>query len=225
MFEVYAYDSVGAVAVASASATPGAATTDVQVSYRRRGVSRRGKGGSAVEVAVRLTEVAPSGGVDSGDGNSGCGYGEGRLHGGGSDGGALSFAVGAAARSFTILAHEDADRADETVELGLTLTGLPSWLGAGATTTATVTLRDDDDDPAGRVSLSSSSPRVDSPLTATLMDDSGSIRSTTWQWGASVAWVVVAAGTGYVVVFVSYGVDLSADFLGSRLPTAGDGPL
>ena len=80
------------------------------------------------------------------------------------------------------MAHEDADRADETVELGLTLTGLPSWLGAGAPTTATVTLRDNDDDPAGRVSLSSSSPWVDSPLTATLMDDSGSIRSTTWQW-------------------------------------------
>ena len=181
MFEVYAYDSVGAVAVASASATPGAATTDVQVSYSAEAYQAE-EGGAAVAVAVRLTEAARQAVSIPVTVTRDADTEEGDYTVGGLTAGALSFAVGADARSFTILAHEDADMADETVELGLTLTGLPSWLGAGAPTTATVTLRDNDDDPAGRVSLSSSSPWVDSPLTATLLDDSGSIRSTTWQW-------------------------------------------
>ena len=181
MFEVYAYDSVGAVAVASASATPGAATTDVQVSYST-GAYQAEEGGAAVEVGVRLTEAARQAVSIPVTVTRDADTERGDYTVGGLTAGALSFAVGDRSQSFTILAHEDADRADETVELGLTLTGLPSWLGAGAPTTATVTLRDNDDDPAGRVSLSSSSPWVDSPLTATLMDDSGSIRSTTWQW-------------------------------------------
>ena len=90
----------------------------------------------------------------------------------------LSFAVGDRSQSFEITANQDADSADETVTVGLTLDDLPSWLGAGTPTTATVRLLDND----GVVSLSSSSPRVGTQLTAELTDRSGGITNTTWQW-------------------------------------------
>ena len=142
-FEVYAYDSAGEVAVASASAMPGEETADVQVVYGSDSYQVP-EGAGAVKVRVLLTApayqavsipvtVTKPAATESGDYTVS-----------GLTAGALSFAEDAKSRSFTIRANEDTDSADETVTLGLTLTGLPSWLGAGTPTTATVTLQDND---------------------------------------------------------------------------------
>ena len=146
-FEMYAYDSAGEVAVASASATPGTETAAVQVAYGSDSYQAQ-EGGEAVEVTVRLTgparkavsipvTVTRDAGTEVGD------YAVGWK---GHPANSLSFAVGDRSQSFEITANEDADSADETVTVGLTLDGddLPSWLGAGTPTTATARLLDDD---------------------------------------------------------------------------------
>ena len=144
-FEVYAYDSAGEVAVASATVMPGEATADVQVFYGSD-LYQAEEGGAPVEVTVRLTDwarhavsipvtVTRDAGTEAGD------YAVAGL-----TANSLSFAEGAWYQSFEITANEDPDSDDETVTVGLTLDDddLPSWLGAGTPVTATVRLRDDD---------------------------------------------------------------------------------
>ena len=144
-FEVYAYDSAGEVAVASATVMPGEATADVQVFYGSD-LYQAEEGGTPVEVTVRLTDwarhavsipvtVTRDAGTEAGD------YAVAGL-----TANSLSFAEGAWYQSFEITANEDPDSDDETVTVGLTLDDddLPSWLGAGTPVTATVRLRDDD---------------------------------------------------------------------------------
>ena len=144
-FEVYAYDSAGEVAVASATVMPGEAMADVQVFYGSD-LYQAQEGGAPVEVTVRLTDwarhavsipvtVTRDAGTEAGD------YAVAGL-----TANSLSFAEGAWYQSFEITANEDPDSDDETVTVGLTLDDddLPSWLGAGTPVTATVRLRDDD---------------------------------------------------------------------------------
>ena len=144
-FEVYAYDSAGEVAVASATVMPGEAMADVQVFYGFD-LYQAEEGGAPVEVTVRLTDwarhavsipvtVTRDAGTEAGD------YAVAGL-----TANSLSFAEGAWYQSFEITANEDPDSDDETVTVGLTLDDddLPSWLGAGTPVTATVRLRDDD---------------------------------------------------------------------------------
>ena len=145
-FEVTAHDSAGEVAVASAASMPGAATADVQVAYSAEAYQAQ-EGGAAVSVEVRLTHsarqavsipvtVTRDAGTESGD------Y---AVDWNGHTANSLSFAAGDRSQSFTITAYEDADSADETVTVGLTVADPPSWLGVGTPTTATATLRDNDD--------------------------------------------------------------------------------
>ena len=215
-FEVYAYDSAGEVAVASATVMPGEAMADVQVFYGSD-LYQAQEGGAPVEVTVRLTDwarhavsipvtVTRDAGTEAGD------YAVAGL-----TANSLSFAEGAWYQSFEITANEDPDSDDETVSL--TFGTLPAGVvAAGTTRQATVTLRDATDDgvdPDGVVLLSSYSPQESTQLTATLTDDSGGISSTTWQWqrrsSPTAEWTSAAGTSSQPYPWISTYIPQSGD--------------
>ena len=87
--------------------------------------------------------------------------------------------------------------------------------GAGqASKTKSVTVTVTNVDEAGSVSLSSSSPKVGTSLTATLRDPDGGIRNTSWQWQASntspAAWVNRGTSSSYTPTSSDVGFVLRA---------------
>ena len=96
--------------------------------------------------------------------------------------GMVSFVAGEWLQSFEITANEDADTTADSVRVSLGTP--PAGMSRGQPSQATVTLLDNDDptNPSGSVWLSSSSPQVGRQLTATVMDPSGNISGTSWQW-------------------------------------------
>ena len=96
---------------------------------------------------------------------------------------ALTFAVGELSKALTVTANEDADSADESVELSLG--DLPQGVTPGTTTTATVALNDDD---PLTVSLSGPAGTVDGAFEAT-------VRFSEEVTGFDAADVTVSGGT------------------------------
>ncbi|MCY4603962.1 MAG: hypothetical protein OXE49_06990, partial [Gemmatimonadetes bacterium] len=192
-FEVRVRNRQGASAIVSATTTPQAASP-VSVSFDSA-TYEASEGGAAATVGVRLSETANRT-LSIPITITAANHAQRDYSVGGLTAGALWFAAGERAQSFTLTAKEDADSDDETVVLSFG--SLPARVVAdGTMRQATVTLRDNDN-PPGTVSLSSSSPQVGSPLTATLTDPSGGIAGTTWQWqrrsSPTASWTS-AAGT------------------------------
>ena len=92
----------------------------------------------------------------------------------------VTFASGETERTITFTAVDDADSDDgESVKLGFGT--LPARVSAGSPDEATVAI-DDDDAEAGVVRLSTSTPRLAIPITATLTDADGGVTGEMWQW-------------------------------------------
>ena len=129
--------------------------------------------------------------------------------------GMVSFEAGDRLRSFTISANEDADTTDDSVRVSLGTP--PAGIRTGQPAQATVTLADNDDPdhPSGSVWLSSQSPQVGRQLTATLMDASGNISGTSWQWqrrrNASSPWQSAAGASWSLHTTVSVYIPAESD--------------
>ena len=115
--------------------------------------------------------------------------------------GALSFAPEDLSKTFMIVANEDTDSDDETIELGFGT--LPEGVSKGEMATATLTITDDDtpnNPPAGQPRITGT-PQVGQTLTAVTTDiqDADGLGDFAYQWKADETNIAEAMDSSYTL--------------------------